>query len=125
MGKGSVGSIAVALALMAGAVPSARVETIKGQLVDKACYERNPKNTGERHVRKPIDECASTCTKFGLPVAVLTADGKVYQVVGELAKNKNAKLVPFITQKVEVTGDVGADEEGGLTIAGTAIKKAS
>ena len=124
MGNGSVGSIVVALALMGGAVPSARVETIKGQLVDKACYERNPKNTGERHVRKPIDECASTCAKFGLPVAVLTADGKVYQVVGELAKNKNAKLVPFITQKVEVTGDVGADEEGGLTIAGTAIKKA-
>ena len=116
------GITASLLMLPLGAPASAAVETVTGQLVDKACYQRNPKNTGERHVRKPIDECASTCARLGLPVAVLTADGKLYQVTGELAKNRNARLISHVTRMVTVTGDVTTDEEGGLLIAATDIK---
>ncbi len=108
--------------LALGAVPDASVETIRGRLVDKACYERNPKNTGETHVRRPIDECASTCAKFGLPLAVLTADGKLYRVTGELAKNKNARLLTHVTHLVELRGEVSTDEEGGLLVAATDVK---
>jgi hypothetical protein len=32
---------------------------------------------------------------MGRPVALLTSDGKVYSVTGDLAADKNAKLVPL------------------------------
>ena len=50
--------------------------------------------------------CATTCAKMGQPVALLTADGKVYTVTGDLAANNNAKLIPYIIHKVELTGDL-------------------
>jgi len=113
----------IAAGLLAGTMPlAAKVETIKGRLVDKACYERSPQNTGEKHLHRPIDECASTCAKVGLPLAVLTADGKLYQVTGELTKNKNEKLLAYVTHMVELRGEVGADEEGGLLVTATDVK---
>ena len=39
-------------------------------------------------------------------MALLTSDGKVYQMTGGLAADKNAKLIPHIGHTVEVTGDV-------------------
>lgn len=119
------GTITAAFILALGAPAVAKVETVKGQLIDKACYERNPKNNGQTHVDRPIDECATACAKYPLPLAVLTASGQVYQIVGELAKNKNAKLVPHLTHIIEVTGDVTTDEEGTMKIAGTDVKMAS
>ena len=119
------GTTTAAFILALGAPAFAKVETVKGQLVDKACYERNNKNNGQKHVDRPIDECATACAKYPLPLAVLTADGKVYQIVGELAKTKNAKLVPHLTHIIEVTGDVTTDEEGTMKIAGTDLKMVS
>ena len=46
-------------------------------------------------------------------MAILTSDGKVYQVTGDLAADSNAKLVPHMSQMVTVTGDVS--ENGGIT----------
>ena len=117
-------TITAAFILALGASAVAKVETVKGQLIDKACYERNPKNNGQTHVDRPIDECATACAKYPLPLAVLTASGQVYQIVGELAKSKNAKLVPHLTHIIEVTGDVTTDEEGTMKIAGTDLKMA-
>ena len=37
--------------------------------------------------------------------ALLTADGKVYQIAGGLADNKNDKLIAHISHTVEITGD--------------------
>ena len=116
------GTAAVALMLNLGGPVAARVETLKGTLIDKACYERDPRNAGQKHVDRPIDECAKACAKYGLPVAVLTPDGKVYQVTGELAAKRNAQLVPHMTHTVEITGDVTTDDDGGLRIAGTSVK---
>ena len=77
----------------------AKTETIKGQLVDEECFRKEKKVEAD-------SSCATACAKDGKPVAVLTADGKLYQVRGPLAENKNAKLVPHINHTVQITGEV-------------------
>ena len=114
--------ISAMLALLSGASTRAAVETVQGRLIDKACHWRNPKNDGEKHVDRPLDQCATTCAKYGLPLAVLTATGKVYQVAGEMTKNRNLRLLPHVLKTVEVTGNVTTDDQGTLLIDATAIK---
>jgi hypothetical protein len=112
------------LALSASAF--AATQTISGQLIDQTCYKMNKSNTGVDHKMPSGDEpnCAVTCAKMGQPVALLTADGKVYTVTGDLAANNNAKLVPHMSHKVELTGDV-AEKGGTMTIAATSLKMIS
>ena len=50
--------------------------------------------------------------------------GKVYTVTGDLAANDNAKLVPHMSHKVELTGDV-TESGGTMTIAATSLKMIS
>jgi hypothetical protein len=57
-------------------------------------------------------------------LALLTADGKLYTVTGDLAANNNAKLVPHLSHKVELTGDV-TEKNGTMTIAATSLKMIS
>src|SRR5438477_10775190 len=85
---------ACAFVVALGAPAFAKVETVKGQLIDQACYKMSKTNVGEKHQMRngPVDDCATECAKEGRPVALLTGDGKVYQVTGDLAANKNAKL---------------------------------
>ena len=112
-------TLIIALALSVGTSVFAKVETISGQVIDKACYERNKKNSGQKHVDRPIDECLTACAQAGLPLALLSSDGKVYQIVGALAENKNRKLVPHLTHTVKITGEVTTDDDGALKISGT------
>ena len=105
----------------------AKVETLKGQLIDQSCYKMDKANTGERHTmrRGPVDNCATDCAKEGRPVALLTCDGKVYQVTGDLAANKNDKLAPHMTHTVEVTGDVSTAQDGTMQTADATLKMVS
>ena len=54
-------------------------------------------------------------------MGILTPDGKVYQITGELAAHSNAKLVPYMTQTVSVTGDV-SEKDGHLVLAASDLK---
>ncbi len=116
--------VAAICAIPPGPPAGAAVETVQGRLIDMACYRRNPKNDGEKHIDRPLDECATTCAKYGLPLAVLTANGRMYQVTGQMAASRNAKLLPHVLKDVIVTGNVTTDEEGALLIDATAIKPA-
>ena len=105
----------------------ASVETIKGQLVDQACYKTDKANTGEKHKMggKDMDNCATACAKMGMPAALVTSDGKVYQISGDLASNKNEKLVGHMTHTVEITGEVTKASDGTMQIAATGLKMIS
>ena len=92
--------------------------TVKGELVDQTCYMKDHKNVGEAH-----KECAATCAKKCQPMAILTEDGKLYQITGDLAANNNAKLVPHVTHTVEVTGDV-SEKDGKMMIDAKDLKMA-
>jgi hypothetical protein len=117
----AVAGLVLALSASAFAV----TQTITGQLIDQTCYKANKANTGVDH-KMPADTpgCATTCAKMGQPVALLTADGKVYTVTGDLAANNNAKLVPHMSHKVELTGDV-TEKGSTMTIAATNLKMIS
>jgi hypothetical protein len=116
-------TIAVACLLAFGGPTFAKVETIKGRLVDQACYAKDKANTPNAH-KGMSDTCAADCAKKGLPVALVTDDGKVYTVTGDIAAEKNAKLVPHMSHVVELTGDV-TESGGKMTIAANTLKMVS
>ena len=100
--------------LVAVAMPAfAKGETLKGKIIDQGCYTKDKANNAGVDHKMPADtkDCAIACAKRGQPMALLTADGKVYQIAGALAANNNAKLVPHVGHTVEITGD--AMEMGG------------
>ena len=113
------GFTAAAFVVALGAPLLAKTETVKGEVVDQTCYMKDHKQVGAAH-----KECAETCAKKGAPMALLTSDGKLYQITGGLAADNNAKLVPHITHTVEITGDV-AEKDGKMTIAADSLKMVS
>ncbi len=115
--------------LAAFALPaSAATQTITGRLIDQSCYKDNHSNVFADHEMpdgEPVARgCAVSCAKAGQPVALLTSDGKVFIVVGAFAADNNAKLVPYMTQTVTLTGDV-SEKAGAATIAATDLKPVS
>ncbi len=121
------GLTAATFVLALGVPAFAKVETVKGVLVDQGCYRADKTNTGQKHTMKsgPMDDCATMCAKMGLPVALVTTDGKVYSVTGDFAANKNEKLVPHMAHTVELTGEVTAEKDGSTKIAVNNLKMIS
>ena len=113
------------LGVLAVAPVVAATETVTGTLIDQSCYMKDKaSNAGDDH-KMPADVkgCATACAKKGRPMALLTADGKVYTVAGALAADNNAKLVGHIGHKVSVTGEVTM-KDGASTITGADLKMA-
>jgi hypothetical protein len=121
-----VGLIVAAFVVVLGAPAFAATQTITGQLIDQSCYNMDKSNTGVDHKMPKGDtkDCAIACAKGGRPVALLTSDGKVYTVTGDLAADKNAKLVPHMSHTVALTGDV-TDKDGKMMIAAANLKMIS
>ena len=99
----------------------AKTMTVKGQVVDEGCSLREMGQKGGDHKAAEMDQCAIDCAKRGEPVALLTADGKVYRISGGLAANNNAKLIAHMGHTVEITGDV-TEKDGKVLIAADALK---
>ena len=121
-----VGLIVAAFIVVLGAPAFAATQTITGQLIDQSCYNMDKSNTGVDHKMPKGDtkDCAIACAKGGRPVALLTSDGKVYTVTGDLAADKNAKLVPHMSHTVALTGDV-TDKDGKMMISAANLKMIS
>jgi hypothetical protein len=114
------------LAVVLSAPVAAKTETIKGQLVDQTCYMKDKVNNKGVDHKMPADtkDCAIACATKGQPLALVTADGKVYQIAGDLVANNNAKLIPHLSHTVEITGDT-MDMSGKLMITSAAVKMIS
>jgi type 1 fimbria pilin len=101
------------LFLMTGtlAAQEKRVEkemTVKGEVVDVACYLMGG-SKGPDHVK-----CAQACAKAGGSLGILTADGTVYVSLlpDDHKKSPNAILMDHIGHMVEAKGFVRA--KGGV-----------
>jgi hypothetical protein len=118
----AAGAFVVALS----APVSAKTETIRGKIVDQACYTKDKVNNSGVDHKMPADtkDCAIACAKEGRPMALLTSDGKVYTIAGGLAANTNAKIIPHISHTVEITGDT-MDMSGKLMITADELKMVS
>ncbi len=126
MRKMFAGLVAAAFVIALGAPAFAKTETVKGQIVDVTCYKMDKSNNAVDHKMPKGDtkDCAIGCAKAGKPMGILTADGKVYELGGGLAADKNAKIVPHVGHTVEVTGDV-MDHDGKMMITADTLKMIS
>jgi len=114
MNKGVV--VGMCLAAVGLVLPAAsKADTLTGQLVDLACYSQNKQNTGNAHRGKGAI-CGQACAREGFPVGLVTPDGKVYQITGDLTAAHQAKLVPYISQTVTITGDVSQQSGNGMAM---------
>ena len=126
MGKVFAAVVASAFVVAVAAPAFAKTETITGKVVDMNCYMKDKaNNTGVDH-KMPADtkDCAVACAKKGQPLALLTSDGKVYEIAGGLAENNNAKLVPHVSHTVSITGDT-MEMSGKMMIHGAELKMVS
>jgi len=115
---------AVTVFVCLAAPASAKTMTVKGQVVDEGCSLREMGQKGGDHEKaEEMAQCAVDCAKRGEPVALLTADGKVYRIAGGLAANNNAKLIAHMNHTVEITGDV-TEKDGKVQIAANELKMA-
>jgi len=119
--------VMVAAFLVSLASPAfAKTETVKGQIVDQTCYTKDMANNKGVDHKMPADtkDCAMACAKKGAPLALLTSEGKLYQIGGGLAADNNAKLIPHLAHTVEITGDV-MDHDGKMMITADTLKMIS
>jgi hypothetical protein len=118
----AIAALSVGAFLCAAAAPVlAKTATVRGQLVDESCYLRETDGKIGQKISGEEAECAASCAKSGNQVAIVTEDGKVYQVAGGLAANKNEKLIPHMAHVVEITGDV-MEMNGKMMIHADALK---
>jgi hypothetical protein len=119
--------IGVSALLVAVSTPVfAKTESVTGKVIDSTCYMKDKTNNAGPDHKMPADtkDCAAACAKKGQPLAVLTLDGKVYEIAGALAENNNAKLTPHIAHTVTITGDT-MDMNGKMTIHASELKMVS
>jgi hypothetical protein len=127
MRKIYAGLMAAAFVVALSAPAFAKTETVKGKIVDVSCFNMDKANNAGKDHKMPkgdTPDCATSCAKAGRPMAVLTDDGKVYELTGGLAADKNAKIVPHVAHTVEVTGDV-TEKDGKMVIAADSLKMLS
>jgi acid phosphatase class B len=127
MRKVLAGLTAAAFVIALAAPAFAATQTVQGQVIDRECYLHDTvNNKGDNHkMPKDVAACATICAKKGLPLALLTTDGKVYTITGGLAADNNAKLIAHITHTVSITGDVTTDKDGKMSISSDALKMVS
>jgi hypothetical protein len=108
-----------ALLLFASAAPAFAAD-VTGELVDQTCYVKDKhKNAGVGH-----QDCATLCALKGQTLAVVTDNGEVLAITGELTANKHAQLVPHMSHRVTVKGEI-TDKDGAKVINGTEIRMAA
>ncbi len=75
--------------------------TLKGEIMEISCYKEKgvAGSTGAAHIM-----CAKDCVSKGGSLGILTDGDGLFKIVGELEKNKYAKLVTYIGKTVELSG---------------------
>lgn len=94
---------------------AADTTTVKGEVVDLMCYLDHGAK-GEKHAG-----CAAKCIKSGGPVGLLTADDKLYLLIGE-HKPMNDALVEYAAKTITVKGKV-VERHGMRMIENAEIEK--
>jgi hypothetical protein len=127
--RNALTGLSIAAFVFALAAPAlAKEETVTGKIVDMSCYNMDKTNNAGIDHKMPkgdTKDCAVACAKMGRPLALLTSDGKVYEISGTLAADKNAKLIPHISHTVAITGDTMDHGDGKLMIAADNLKMVS
>ena len=76
--------------------------TLTGEIVDITCYKQKgvAAGTGAAHL-----DCAKVCVlQKGAALGILSDGDGLFRLWGGMAKDKYAKLMPYLGQTVEITG---------------------
>lgn len=95
----SIAIVGFVFFVLAGSL-MAEVETITGEVMDTFCYATKDAQ-GKEHA-----QCASSCIKAGVPVAIRTAEGKLYFPLREDHKPANALFEKYGGVVVKTSGPV-------------------
>lgn len=91
-------------------------QTVRGEVVDMSCYMGHGAR-GAAH-----KQCAETCLKKGLPMGILTGDGKLYLLLEDHSKaDAYQSLKNKAAQTVAATGKV-VTKDGIKGIVVTAVQ---
>jgi hypothetical protein len=93
-----------AFAISSRAAESGGTVTVKGEVVDMACYLDHGAQ-GEKHAA-----CAAKCIRSGLPVGLKADDGQVYLLIGQ-HKPINDQLAEYAGKTITVQGKL-ANRDG-------------
>jgi type 1 fimbria pilin len=93
-----------AFAVSSHAQSSPGTVTIKGEVLDMACYLDHGAQ-GEKHAA-----CAAKCIRSGLPVGIKAEDGQVYLLIGQ-HKPINDQIAEFAGKTITVQGKL-ANRDG-------------
>jgi len=105
---------ALAAALAAPVQLTAAPSTLKGEVVDVQCALKDAKNTGSEHA-----DCALSCARRGATMGIRTEEG-VYTITGDYTRENNKRLLEFVAQQVEASGEV-TEKDGKKLIEVSAI----
>ena len=106
----NVAAVSVAMALVATLSVSSQEPvirrgaptTLSGEIVEISCYKQKgvAAGTGAAHV-----ECAKMCVRTkDAALGILTDGDGLFRIWGATARDKYAKLLPYVGQTVEITG---------------------
>jgi hypothetical protein len=124
-GLGVAACLAIALPAVAqaqemkmGHAPEGKEATVSGTVIDVSCKFRHGLSGAEHRM------CAQVCADKGVPLAILTDDGKLVVPVsaGMPGGNESMRLKEFAEQQVTVTGTV-FKAGGAMAIEIASIKK--
>ena len=102
-----------------------KVETLKGEIVDYSCYLQLGKHGGKHR------DCGQKCLKAGMPIGLLTEEGKLYLLMEEEHNQRRDKQTNFrdtavtnMAYIVEVSGTVSeVDGQRGMFVTGFLTSK--
>ena len=103
-----------AVVLFSGATMLAAEQTFVGEITDSACGAKH-ESGAENVPPPPAKECVENCVRGGSKYALLTADGKLY----EISNSDIAGLKDNGGAKVKITGELT-----GTTLKASKIEKA-
>ncbi len=111
-----LGALVLTVALAAPSPAAAAADELSGEVLDMACYiGRNAK--GPSHQR-----CAQRCAERGMPLGLLTDDGKVYLLYPKHGSEKDFETVVSLAgARAKITGKTH-EKDGllGLEVHGAA-----
>ena len=91
--------LATSMSLAGAGLAAAEKATVTGEVIDSACYIKSGLK-GADHAK-----CAAGCAKAGIPLALLSDDGKVVWLASkEDMETPNEMLTPFVAKRVTLEG---------------------
>jgi len=91
-----------ALAAQEPVISRSQPMTLTGEVVDISCYRQKgvAASTGAAHV-----DCARICVlQKGAALGILSDGDGLFRLWGAMTRDKSVKLMPYIGQRVEITG---------------------